>query len=216
MKSMNITIIGPPGGGKGTYSTRISEKYGIPHIATGDIFRREVDEQSELGKKIEEYLEKGELVPDEIVNKVVRKRISEPDCKKGFVLDGYPRTFPQAKALEEMTKLDLVINLDVSEEIIIERLSNRRICKSCGKIYNLKSLPPEKEGVCDQCGGELYQRTDDEPEVIRNRLKEYKKRTQPIIDFYREKGIVEDIVFEEERPIEDAMNDIHAAIGKIN
>ncbi|KXA98400.1 adenylate kinase [candidate division MSBL1 archaeon SCGC-AAA259I09] len=213
---MNITIIGPPGGGKGTYSTRISDKYGIPHIATGDIFRSEVDEQSELGKKIEKYLEKGELVPDEIVNKVVRKRISEPDCKKGFVLDGYPRTFPQAKALEEMAELDLVINLDVSEEVIIERLSNRRICKSCGKIYNLKSLPPEKEGVCDQCGGELYQRPDDEPEVIRNRLKEYKKRTQPIIDFYREKGIVEDIVFKEERPIEDAMKDIHAAIGKIN
>ncbi len=210
---MNLIMMGPPGGGKGTYSSRISDEYDIPHVATGDIFRNEVDEGSELGKKIEEYLEEGELVPDETVNDVVRKRLSEPDCEDGFILDGYPRTLNQAKALDEIADIDLLINLDVSEEVIIERLSNRRICRNCGEIYNLKSLPPEEEGVCDECGGELYQREDDKPEVIKKRLEEYKKRAEPILEFYRDKGVVEDIVFEGERPIEEAMEEIKSVIG---
>lgn len=208
-------MMGPPGGGKGTYSSRISEDYDIPHIATGDIFRAEVDEGSDLGKQIEEYLEQGELVPDEIVNDVVRKRLSKPDCEEGFILDGYPRTESQADALEDITDIDLVINLEVSEKVIIDRLSTRRICRECGEIYNLKSMPPEEEGVCDKCGGELYQREDDRPEVIKNRLEEYREKSEPIIDYYRDKGIVKDIVFEEERPIEDAMDEIHDAIEEI-
>ncbi len=212
---MKLAIMGPPGGGKGTYSSRISEEYDIPHIATGDIFRREVDKQTELGRKVEEYLKKGELVPDELVNQVVEKRLSEPDCEKGFVLDGYPRTLAQAEALEDIAALDLVINLDVAEEIIIERLSNRRICKECGEIYNLRSIPPEEEGICDECGGELYQRKDDKPDVIKKRLEKYRKKSQSILKFYREKGIVEDIVFEEEIPIDEAMENIRNAIEEL-
>lgn len=212
---MNLIMMGPPGGGKGTYSSRISEEYEIPHIATGDIFRAEVDEGSELGKKIEEYLEQGELVPDETVNDVVKKRLSKPDCEEGFILDGYPRTESQAQALEDITDIDLVINLEVSEQVIIERLSSRRICRECGEIYNLKRMPPEKEGVCDKCGGELYQREDDKPEVIKKRLEKYREKSNPIIEHYREKGIVKDVVFEEERPIEDAMEEIYGAIEKI-
>lgn len=206
--------MGPPGGGKGTYSSRISEEFEIPHVATGDIFRDEVDKGTELGKKIEEYLEEGELVPDETVNNVVRKRLSKPDCDDGFILDGYPRTLNQANALDEIKDIDLLINLDVSEEVIIERLSNRRICQECGEIYNLKSLPPEEEGVCDECSGELYQREDDKPEVIKKRLEEYKKRAEPILEFYRDKGVVEDIVFEEERPIEEAMEEIKTLVNE--
>ncbi|KXB01210.1 adenylate kinase [candidate division MSBL1 archaeon SCGC-AAA259O05] len=211
---MNLIILGPPGGGKGTYASRISEEYGIPHIATGDILRREVNEKSELGKKVEDYLDRGALVPDEIVNEIVKKRISEPDCQEGFVLDGYPRTLAQAKALDEVTEIDLVINLEVSEEVIIDRLTNRRVCRDCGEIYNLKSMPPEKEGVCDKCGGELYQREDDRPEVIKKRLREYVERTQPVIDFYRGKELVEDIVAEEERPIDEMMGEIYEAMEK--
>ncbi len=207
-------MMGPPGGGKGTYSSRISEEFEIPHVATGDIFRDEVDKGSELGKKIEEYLEEGELVPDKTVNDVVRKRLSKPDCDDGFILDGYPRTLNQVNALAEIKDIDLLINLDVSEEVIIERLSNRRICQECGEIYNLKSLPSEEEGVCDECGGELYQREDDKPEVIKKRLEEYKKRAEPILEFYRDKGVVEDIVFEEERPIEEAMEEIKTLVNE--
>lgn len=210
--NLNLTIFGPPGGGKGTYSERVSEKYDIPHIATGDIFRREVEEGSELGEEIEDYLDSGELVPDDVVNEVVFKRLSEPDCEDGFVLDGYPRTLQQAKALDEIAELDLVINLDVAEEVVVNRLSSRRICKECGEIYNLKLLPPEEEGICDECGGELYQREDDKPQVIRKRLGEYRKRSQPVIDYYREKGIVVDVLIPEERPIEEIMGEIHAAI----
>lgn len=209
---MNLIMFGPPGGGKGTYSARISKKYGIPHIATGDIFRREANGGSELGRKVKEYLDRGELVPDEVVNEVVRKRLSEPDCQDGFVLDGYPRTLPQAKALGEEVDIDLVINLDVSEEIIVNRLSNRRVCRECGKIYNLKSMPPEEEGVCDKCGGELYQREDDRPKVIRRRLNTYEERSQPIIDYYREKNTVKDIVAREEKPVEEMMEEIYTAI----
>lgn len=209
---MNLIMFGPPGGGKGTYSSRISEKYGIPHIATGDIFRREVKRGGELGKKVEEYLDRGDLVPDEIVNEVVKKRLSESDCENGFVLDGYPRTLPQAKALDKIVDIDLVINLDVAEKVIIDRLSNRRICRDCGEIYNLKSMPSEKEGVCDKCGGELYQRSDDKPEVIRKRLDTYEEDIRPIIEYYREKDLVVDIVAREEKPVKVMMQKIYAAL----
>jgi len=209
---LNLIMFGPPGGGKGTYSSRISERYGIPHVATGDIFRREVSEGSDLGKKIKGYLDRGELVPDEVVNEVVERRLSEEDCRDGFILDGYPRTLPQAEALDEMAKIDLVIVLEVSEEVIINRLSNRRICRRCGEIYNLRSMPPKREGVCDKCGGELYQREDDRPEVIRNRLEEYRERTQPLIEFYRRRNIVREIVVREEKPVDEVMRMIYSAL----
>lgn len=205
-------MFGPPGGGKGTYSSRISDEYEIPHVATGDIFRREVDEGSELGEKVKDYLDRGELVPDEVVIQVVEKRLSEPDCQDGFVLDGYPRTLDQAEALDEIVDIDLVINLDVSEEVIINRLSSRRICRDCGEIYNLESIPPEEEGICDECGGELYQREDDKPGVIRNRLGEYEERSRPLIDYYRDEGLVEDVVAHEERPIDEMMETIYSKI----
>lgn len=212
---MNLIMFGPPGGGKGTYASRISEKHDIPHVAPGDIFRSEVNEGSELGKKVKDYLDRGELVPDEVVNEVMKKRLSKPDCQEGFVLDGYPRTLSQAKALDKIAGIDLVINLKVSDDVIINRLNNRRVCRDCGEIYNLRSMPPEKDGVCDECGGELYQREDDQPEVIRKRLREYKSKAKPIIDFYREKGLVEDIVAEEERPIEEMMGEIYDAVKKV-
>ncbi|MFP4005799.1 MAG: adenylate kinase [Candidatus Hadarchaeia archaeon] len=211
---MNLIIFGPPGGGKGTYSSRISGEYDIPHIATGDIFRREVKKETDLGKRVKSYLDEGDLVPDDLVNEVVRERLTEPDCKNGFVLDGYPRTLKQAKALNEIEdiEIDLVINLNVGEKVIINRLSNRRVCRDCGEIYNLKSIPPEEEGICDKCGGKLYQREDDKPEVIKNRLKQYRERSKPLLDFYREKDIVKDITAEEERPIEEMMKEIRNAI----
>lgn len=210
---MNLIIFGPPGGGKGTYSGRVSEKYDIPHIATGDIFREHVKEGTELGKKIESYLDRGELVPDEVVNDVVKERLSEDDCNDGFILDGYPRTVPQAKALEEITEIDLVINLDVAEKVIVDRLSSRRICEDCGEIYNLEFMPPEEEGICDVCGGELYQREDDKPEVIRKRYKEYQEKANPLLEYYGENDVaVEDIPIPEERPIEEIMDEIYSGI----
>lgn len=212
---MNLIMFGPPGGGKGTYSSRISDEHEIPHVATGDIFRREVDKGSDLGKKVKEYLDRGDLVPDEVVIEVVEKRLSESDCQDGFVLDGYPRTLNQAEALDEIVDIDLVINLDVSEDVIINRLSNRRICSDCGEIYNLESIPPEEEGVCDECGGELYQREDDKPEVIKNRLEEYEERTRPLIGYYQDKGLVENIVAHEERPIDEMMEIIYEKIEEI-
>ena len=211
---MNLIIVGPPGGGKGTYSERISEKYDIPHIASGDIFRRELKEETDLGKKIEEYVESGDLVPDEIVNQVMEKRLKEPDCEEGFILDGYPRTKDQAKALNKIIDLDLVINLDVAEEVVVNRLSSRRLCKECGSIYNTQFMPPEEEGVCDECDGELYQREDDQPEVIRNRLEEYREKTHPLLKYYNDKGLSVDIHIPEERPIDEIMSEINSAIEK--
>lgn len=184
---MRLIIFGPPGSGKGTYSSRIAPKFGIAHVATGDIFREIAKSDTPLGKEIANYLKRGELVPDEIVIKILKERISKDDCKKGFILDGYPRTIPQAKALEKITKIDKIINLVVPEEVIIQRLSTRRICRKCGSIFNILTLPPKKEGICDNCGGELYQREDDKPEVIRERLKVYQKQTNPLLEFYKGK-----------------------------
>lgn len=214
VNDMNIIMMGPPGAGKGTYSSRLSEEHGIPHIETGDIFRNEVEEGSELGKEIEGYMEKGDLVPDETVNDVVEKRLSKADCDDGYILDGYPRTMDQAKALLDFASIDLVLNIDVSKKVIVNRLSNRRICSECGEIYNLESLTPEEEGICDECGGELYQRDDDKPEVIENRLDEYESKSKPILEFYEDKVDLVNVVFDGETSVEDAIDKIKSKVNE--
>lgn len=203
---MKLVIIGPLGAGKGTQGDLLSNKYGIPHIALGDILREEIKRDTELGRSIQDYLDRGDLVPDGIVNEVIRQRLSEADCMKGFILDGYPRTIAQARALDRLKELDRVIHLDIADEVIIQRLLARRICKRCGSIYNLRLKPPKQEGICDHCGGELYKRKDDEPEVARKRLDEYKKVTRPLIDLYRSRGICRDIIIREEKPIKEIFN----------
>jgi len=184
---MNFIIFGPPGAGKGTYTSRLAAKLKIASIATGDIFRQEIKEKTALGKRVTDFVEKGLLVPDEIVIEVLKNRVTQPNSQTGFILDGYPRTVEQAKALEKFAKIDAVIRLIVPEWIIVERLSSRRICRNCGEVYNLRYLKPKVEGVCDKCGGQLYQREDDRPEVIRERLKVYEKQTQPLINYYQGK-----------------------------
>jgi adenylate kinase len=186
-------MLGPPGAGKGTYASRLTVILRVPHISTGDMVREEIRGQTHLGKKIKEYSNKGELVPDEIVIHILAKRLRNPDAKNSFILDGFPRTTKQAEALDEISKIDLVINLNVRDEIIIQRLSNRISCKKCGAIYNQLTLPPKKEGICDKCGSQLYQREDDKPEVIQERLNVYRKKTEPLIEYYRKMDLVKDV-----------------------
>ena len=190
---MRFVIFGPPGVGKGTYSERLSKRYGVPHIATGDILRDEIERKTELGEKVRLCVERGSLVPDGVVNEIVRKRMAQPNCKGGFILDGYPRTVAQAEALDEMAPIDVVINLRVPEPIIMKRLSARRTCARCGAIYNLVSLPPKEPGRCDKCGSELYQRKDDEPEVIKKRLHEYEMQTGPLLERYEKRSVVRNV-----------------------
>lgn len=182
-------MLGPPGAGKGTYATRLAPKLGIPTISTGELLRAS-REDIEFGETIKKYQDSGDLVPDEIVIQILKKRLEKDDAKNGFILDGFPRTLKQAKALEKISKIDVVINLSVSEEILIKRLSSRRQCKKCGEIYNLLYLKPKVEGICDKCGGELYQRDDDKPEAIKERLKIYHEKTAPLVDYYANKGII--------------------------
>ena len=184
---MRSIIVGPPGAGKGTYASRLASKLKIAKISTGDIFREEIKRNTDLGKKIVDFVNKGELVPDEIVIEILKEEINKPSSKNGFILDGYPRTIEQAKALDKIEKIDAVIRLVVPEWVIIERLSSRRICKKCGAVYNIRYLTPKREGVCDVCGGELYQREDDKPEVVRERLRVYEVQTQPLINYYKGK-----------------------------
>jgi len=184
---VNFIVFGPPGAGKGTYASRLAAELEIASIATGDIFRQEMKDKTALGKRIVHFVEKGLLVPDEIVIEVLKKRISQPNSQRGFILDGYPRTIDQAKALERIVKIDGIIRLVVPEWVIIERLSNRRICRNCGAIYNIKYSPkPKVDLKCDKCGAEVYQREDDKPEVIRERLRVYERQTQPLIEYYKE------------------------------
>ncbi|MCS7104050.1 MAG: adenylate kinase [Thermofilaceae archaeon] len=190
---MRLVFMGPPGVGKGTYATAVSREFGIPHISTGDMIREEMKSGSELGVKLREYVEKGLLVPDELVTEMVRKRLSNADCSLGFILDGYPRTLKQVEDLDKITKIDLVINFTARDEVIIDRISGRRICRNCGTIYHIKYMPPKTPGVCDKCGGELYQREDDKPEVVKKRLEVYRQQFAAIIDHYRARGLLAEV-----------------------
>jgi adenylate kinase len=186
---LKAIIFGAPGSGKGTYASRLQAKLGVEVIATGDIFRELLKEDSELGRKVKVYVEKGLLVPDEIVVEALKQRLSKIPKGKGFILDGYPRTLEQAKILEGITKIDVILLLDVPDWIIIERLSSRRICRNCGTVYNVRFLKPKVEGICDKCGGTLYQRSDDNPEVIKKRLQVYQEQTNPLLEYFKEKKV---------------------------
>jgi adenylate kinase len=190
-----LVLLGPPGAGKGTQASAIVKKYNIPHISTGDIFRANIKAGTELGKKAKEYMDKGLLVPDDLVVSIVKDRLSEEDCKDGFLLDGFPRTVNQGEALDRelnqmSLKLDKVINIDVEKEVLIERAIGRRICKNCGATYHIKFNPSKKEGICDICENQLFQRDDDKKETVEKRIEVYLKQTRPLIDYYTEKGLI--------------------------
>ena len=211
---MKIIMLGAPGAGKGTQAKMIADKYGVPHISTGDIFRANIKEGTELGKKAKTYMDQGLLVPDDLVVDLVVDRVKNPDCGKGYVLDGFPRTIPQAecldKALAEMNdSMDYAINIDVPDENIITRMGGRRACVGCGATYHVVNIPPKKEGICDRCGGELILRDDDKPETVKKRLDVYHEQTQPLIDYYTKKGIIRDVDGTQQ------MDDVFNAIVKI-
>ena len=183
-----IILIGKPGSGKGTYAQRLCPKLGIPQIATGDLLREAIKNQTELGLKAKEYYDKGALVPMVLVNELLKERLSRQDCEPGFLLDGYPRSLEQAEALETIAPIEIAVYINVPDSVVHARLGSRVSCKKCNEIYNLAFLKPKKEGICDKCGGELYQRDDDKPEAIQNRLDVYKNQTEPILSYYKEKG----------------------------
>jgi adenylate kinase len=185
---MRLIFLGSPGVGKGTYTKELVEKNNLAHISTGDIFRENIKNNTELGKKAKKYIDAGKLVPDEITINMVKERLA--DEKKGFILDGFPRTIPQAEALSKITEIDTVINFTAEEKTILQRLSGRRICRKCGAVYHVTNIPPKKDGICDKCGGELYQRDDDKQEAIKERLKVYENQTAPLIKYYEKKGML--------------------------
>lgn len=190
---MRIVLLGPPGSGKGTQAVRIAGRYGVPHISTGDILRTNVARGTDLGKTAKTYMESGKLVPDELVIAMTHRRIQEPDAKNGFVLDGFPRTIPQAEALALMTPIDAVVNLYLEPEELIKRSSGRRVCPKDQSVYHLLSKPPKKPGVCDLCGTALVVRPDDREDVVRTRIETYERETAPLIDYYRKKGLLRDV-----------------------
>ena len=211
---MKIIMLGAPGAGKGTQAKMIAAKYNIPHISTGDIFRANIKNGTELGAKAKEYMDKGLLVPDELVVDLVIDRFKEPDCKNGYVLDGFPRTIPQAEALDKALaalgdKVDYAIDVNVPDENIVNRMGGRRACVGCGATYHLVYAPTKTEGVCDVCGKELILRDDDKPETVQKRLNVYHEQTQPLIDYYTNKGIIAEVDGTQD------MNDVFAAIVKI-
>ncbi len=206
-----IVLIGPQGGGKGTQAKLIAKKYKIPHISTGDMFRQTIEEKTALGLKAKKIMDKGYLVPDEITTAMIEERIKKPDCKKGFILDGYPRNKKQAEALEEFSKVDFVLDIEVSDDLAVKRLSARRQCKKCGAIYGI-DVPPKKDNICDNDGEKLYQRNDDKPEAIRKRLSTYQRETAPLLKFYDEKGKLYRL--DGSKPIEAIFREITKILGE--
>lgn len=215
---MNLVLMGLPGAGKGTQAEKIVEKYNIPHISTGDMFRAAIKDGTELGLQAKSFMDKGALVPDEVTIGIVKDRLSKDDCKKGFLLDGFPRTVAQAAALDEMLSelnrpIDYVINVDVDKDILMERLTGRRICKECGATYHLVFNPPAQEGVCTRCGGELYQRADDNAETVQNRLEVNLAQTKPLLSFYEDKGTLRNINGQQD--INVVFEDIEKLLGSL-
>ena len=213
---MKIIMLGAPGAGKGTQAKMIADKYGVPHISTGDIFRANIKNGTELGMEAKKYMDQGLLVPDELTVRILLDRVAQDDCKNGYVLDGFPRTIPQAEVLDsELTKLgdhiDYAINVDVPDENIVKRMSGRRACLTCGATYHIEHVPPKKESICDVCGSELVLRDDDKPETVKNRLNVYHEQTQPLIDFYTEKGVLKTV--DGTVPMEEVFAAITAILG---
>ena len=209
-------MLGAPGAGKGTQAKMIADKYGVPHISTGDIFRANIKNGTELGMEAKKYMDQGLLVPDELTVRILLDRVAQDDCKNGYVLDGFPRTIPQAEVLDsELTKLgdhiDYAINVDVPDENIVKRMSGSRACLTCGATYHIEHVPPKKEGICDVCGSELVLRDDDKPETVKNRLNVYHEQTQPLIDFYTEKGVLKTV--DGTVPMEEVFAAITAILG---
>ena len=213
---MRAVLLGPPGAGKGTQAVRLVEKYNVPQISTGDIFRRNIKEGTELGKKAQECMNAGKLVPDELVVDLVKDRLMQDDCKNGYLLDGFPRTIYQAEELDKFLaqqgqKLDAVINFEVGYDTLIERLTGRRVCKACGAGYHIKNMPPKVEGVCDKCGSELEQRKDDTKETAVNRISVYEESTAPLIDYYTGTGALRN--FNAEKDPDELLKEIVAELG---
>ncbi|EOT28731.1 adenylate kinase [Eubacterium sp. 14-2] len=213
---MKIIMLGAPGAGKGTQAKQIADKYSIPHISTGDIFRANLKAGTELGKKAKEYMDQGLLVPDELTCDLVMDRIGQEDCKNGFVLDGFPRTIPQAEALDAALakineKMDYAIDVDVPDENIVNRMSGRRACLNCGATYHIVSIPTKVEGICDRCGNQVVLRDDDQPETVKKRLNVYHEQTQPLIDYYKKQNILKTV--DGTRPMEDVFGAIVEILG---
>ena len=214
---LRTILLGPPGAGKGTQAAKIVEKYGIPHISTGDIFRENIKKGTELGKKAQEYMNRGELVPDDLVIEIATTRLLEDDCRNGFLLDGFPRTVYQAEKLDEFlaardSKIDKVLDIAVEKDELIARLTGRRVCKACGASFHVVNIPPKKEGVCDYCGGELIQRADDNLETVTNRIDVYEAQTLPLIDYYEKAGNLAHI--DGSTGLENVFADIVSALGE--
>nr|4QBH_A Chain A, Adenylate kinase [Geobacillus stearothermophilus]4QBH_B Chain B, Adenylate kinase [Geobacillus stearothermophilus] len=213
---MNLVLMGLPGAGKGTQAERIVEAYGIPHISTGDMFRAAMKEGTPLGLQAKQYMDRGDLVPDEVTIGIVRERLGKDDCERGFLLDGFPRTVAQAEALEEILEeigrpIDYVIHIEVRQDVLMERLTGRRICRNCGATYHLIFHPPAKPGVCDKCGGELYQRADDNEETVAKRLEVNMKQMKPLLDFYEQKGYLRNVNGQQD--MQDVFADVRELLG---
>lgn len=216
---MNIILLGPPGAGKGTQAKLISGKYSIPHISTGDIFRKNISNKTPLGMEAKSYMDKGQLVPDELTIEIVKDRLSEEDCKNGFLLDGFPRTVKQAEALDEFlrnknSKTDVALLIDVPQELILERMTGRRVCEECGASYHIKFVTPKTEGVCDICGSKLVQRKDDTKETVLERLEVYSNQTQPLIEYYKNKDVLFSLDGTKEK--NEVFENISNVLGAIN
>lgn len=214
---MKIIMLGAPGAGKGTQAKMIADKYEIPHISTGDIFRANIKNGTELGMEAKKYMDQGLLVPDELTVKILLDRVANEDCKNGYVLDGFPRTIPQAEVLDQALtelneKIDFAIDVDVPDENIVKRMSGRRACLSCGATYHIEHIPPKQEGICDRCGKELILRDDDQPETVSNRLKVYHEQTQPLIEFYQAKGVLRSV--SGTKPMEEVFDSIVEILEK--